>query len=288
MSVADKYNDNNFVSIPGVELVMKDAGHWNVYLRDEKPALPPYECYGIEKVKNELKRKYSPNNVMLVPHQTSTYCLRPVEWDTFDAELTPIVELYSHWGSDEYFGNPLQCEEVDVHPPSFIDVALERGYKMGFIGSTDDHGGAPGDGTTFYNPIGAGLACVWADNLTRQSVFDALMNRACYATTGARIMLKFSCNGMPMGSIIKEENVKRKFRIEVEGPDKIKEIVLIKNNRELCVFSCRHTYELVEYMDDKVREYDCEYYYVRVVLEDGETAWASPIWFEEKVEGILN
>ena len=133
---------------------------------------------------------------MLVPHQTSTYCCRPINWDLHDPSLSPVVEIYSHWGSDEYFGNPLQCREVDVNPHCFVDVALKRGHRMGFIGSTDEHGGAPGDGVTFLNPLGAGLACVWAPELSRESIFDALRDRWCYATTGARIVLKFTVNGL--------------------------------------------------------------------------------------------
>jgi hypothetical protein len=89
---------------------------------------------------------YFGDMLMLIPHQTSTLCSAPIDWDVLDPVLSPPAEIYSHWGSDDHYGNPLQCIETGGHPPSFVDVALKRGYRLGFIGSTDEHGGAPGDG----------------------------------------------------------------------------------------------------------------------------------------------
>jgi len=194
-----------------------------------------------------------------------------------------VVELYSHWGSGEYYGNPLQFTGVDVHPPSFIDVALKRGIKLGFIGSTDEHGGAPGDGITFYNPLGAGMACVWASDFSRESIFDALYDRYCYATTGARIILKFSVNGEFMGrTLTSQKNGKHRIiQVKVDAPDKIKEMVILKNNEEIAVKYCRKSSECWEWVDEAESDQATDYYYPRVVLQDGETAWGSPVWLNK-------
>jgi hypothetical protein len=280
LEMVRKWDAPDFAPIPGIELVKRDAGHWNAYFREAVPVYPPPEELPFPEVQRILHERYREGTVMLVPHQTSTYCCRPINWDLYDPALSPIVEIYSHWGSDEYFGNPLQCREVDVNPHCFVDVALKRGHRMGFIGSTDEHGGAPGDGVTFLNPLGAGLACVWAPELNRESIFDALHDRWCYATTGGRIVLKFTVNGRAMGREAASGEGARVIRLEAEAPEHIEEVVLLKNSDEWAVENGRMATGQWEWVDETSPGETADYYYPRVVLADGETAWGSPVWVE--------
>lgn len=116
----------------------------------------------------------------------------PVNWEFFDEQLMPAVEIFSGWGNSEYCGAPLQKAGLCV-PGTSVQDALSRGYPLGFVGGGDIH-----DGT----PATRGLTCVLAERLDRQSVFEAIRARRCYATTGAKIELDFRVNGHPMGSVV--------------------------------------------------------------------------------------
>lgn len=164
------------------------------------------------------------------------------------SRLERLVEIMQHKGSSECYFGPGQMEDelcafeqlpYDKFSGKFMKLTrsepkaddgflrdvLNDGlklqqsegvnpYKMGFIGSTDTHLGAPGavEETDFPGHGGAGepasadssagltddlefnpggLAVVWAEENSRDAIFDAMQRRETYGTSGPRMTVRF-------------------------------------------------------------------------------------------------
>lgn len=146
------------------------------------------DCRHIE----DLYARLNGRDAMLVPHVGGRYA--NLTWH--DPALEPVIEVCSAWGEFEWF----------------LFDALKRGYKVGFVAGSDDHKGRPGASHPGSGSFGiyGGYACVFASELTRQGIWEALKARRCYGTNGRRIALDVRVEGHPMGA-----------EIDVDGPPEI-------------------------------------------------------------------
>ncbi|MBU0478456.1 DUF3604 domain-containing protein [bacterium] len=258
-------------------------GHKNVYyLDDDGPIFSHTD--GISDNPVKLWALLNAKGAITIPHHPAYPLERRMtgtDWRFHDGRFQRLVEIYSKHGMSEYYGNPkplIRCQKGN-----FVQDALARGYRLGFTAGSDTHIGRPGsdmeeNAIYFQETKGkSGLTAVYAEELTRTSIFKALYERRCYATTGERIFLKFSLNDFPMGSeILLERESKPDIKIEVHGTEKIKEVSIINNGKTF--FKDSPGKQSVSYDLKGKKPKDNDYYYVRVVQEDEETAWSSPIW----------
>ncbi|UCC72346.1 MAG: DUF3604 domain-containing protein, partial [Gemmatimonadota bacterium] len=152
---------------------------------------------------------------------------RGIDWDHFDAHRSPVVEIFSGHGSSERDGGPYPMYHT-MGPRSHrgtVAHGLALGKRFGFVAGTDHHGGYPGH-------YGEGRTAVYAQELTRASLWEALRARRCYAVTGDKIELEFFVDDAFMG----EETAgsgRREVRLGIRGSDVLDRIVVVKNNRPL-------------------------------------------------------
>jgi len=203
------------------------------------------------------------------------------EWNIDSKKLEKVMEIYSMHGSCEFDGGPRPVFN-SVKGQYFRD-ALAKGLKLGVISGGDNHLTQPGNPYLIPGPYSSlrysnGLAAVWCDKLTRKDIFQSLRERYCYATTGARIILDFQINGARMGEEIK---VKAKelpeIKVFVAGTDRIKLLEIIRSGKVVYSLSNQGTDFYFKWEDTNVFLRSC-YYYIRLIQEDGEMAWSSPIW----------
>ena len=152
---------------------------------------------------------------------------------------------------------------------------LNRGGKTGFVKGTDTHEGKP-----------VARTAVFARELTREAIFDALRHRRNYAVSNTRIILDFKIDGHYMGEEI-ETDGKPRIAVSVQGTDTIKELAIIRNGSVLHSVSPESNAAKLEYVDGAF-EGD-SYYYLRVTQVDKDElgnptrAWSSPIWVKKEV-----
>lgn len=159
-------------------------------------------------------------------------------------------------------------------------TALMRGYRMGFVAGTDNHCGWPTRKGGGY----AGITAVQSDRLDTKSIFNAMYERRCYASSGARIVADATLNDRPLGSELRlEPGEKRRFTIRINGTAPLEQVQVVHSGYILKDFELEKTqvdFE-AEWCDERPgRPLEDAYYYVRARQDDGHCVWLSPFWVD--------
>ncbi|MHA1912004.1 MAG: DUF3604 domain-containing protein [Candidatus Kariarchaeaceae archaeon] len=195
------------------------GGDHNVYfLHDDEPIhrsshTQVHDKTDIETDRYPLTRLFETfkgrDDVIIIPHIGG----RHANLDYYDPSLTPFIEIASVHGHFEWFARD----------------AMERGLKVGFVGSSDNHSCRPGATrpTLMMSAVRGGLMGIYAEELTREALWDAFRKRHVYATTGARIMLRVTCENAIMGDELAISHPPT-FSISAVGVTGIEKIEIIK------------------------------------------------------------
>ncbi len=198
-----------------------------------------------------------------------------------DREIVRLFEMVQGRGAFESEETDDAWHIYDGGLGGSARTALMRGYRMGFVGGTDNHCGWP---TRGHGGQYIGVTAVQAPALDTASVFRALYARRCYATSGARIIADMTLNGHPMGSeLVQEPGARRLFQIAVRGTAPLTHVQLIHFGYVLKDFELKAgslDFD-AEWADDRPgRPLEDAWYYLRIRQEDGHCAWLSPVWID--------
>jgi hypothetical protein len=269
---AREHNEpGRFVTLLGYE--DSECGDTNVYFPCDDA---PWHADVFVTQLFEFAKKYE---AMVIPHMTTYPQLsRGYDWSRYDSDVTPVMEIYSCHGTSEYFGGerPLgNCE-----PGGYAIDALNHGYKLGFIGSSDGHDCMPGNSP--WHIYMNGLIAVYTKELTREAIFDAIKSRRCYATTNARILGYFNIDGLMSGSEFDcETNESINISASFYGTSDIEAADLVRNGE--IIHTVKGDGSILEFkLSDIPEKQGHNYYYIRMKQKDGEMAWLSPIFVNRK------
>lgn len=190
------------------------SSHWQipeVAADDQSPAHPADRLF------EKLKTAHA-GEVLVGSHVGGRYA--DIQ-SYYDQEVCRLIEVCSCWGVFEWM----------------IQDAVERGYVFGIMANSDGHKGRPGAEGPGAGQFGmwGGLTCILSEELSRESVFEALMERRCYATTGARLYLEADLDDRPMGSFFPADGERRlKARVTGTAPLESVEVFEGMERRRLC------------------------------------------------------
>ena len=283
-ALTEKYHrPGEFVTLYAYECSMRQPyGHHNVYFRDQPGALVPFNDTSLE----DLWRQLEAGQTLTIPHHTGKFPIG-ITWTPDDPRFRRNIEIYSGHGLSESFNpdHPLSFENSVFTSDSRSAPASQSaqgawlaGLNMSTVAASDDHRSRPGQ--PHY-----GLTAVFAKELTREAVFDALYERRTYGTTGVRIYLDFRIDETMMGGQV-VLNEPPNISIHAIGTDQIAQLELLK-------FESGSDFEVIKQWSSEKTELTVDFvdsdnhsdaiYYVRLAQKGlirglPAMAWSSPIW----------
>lgn len=263
---------DDFIAFSGYEWTSsmmtdhENFGHRNVLFTDD--IQPLLRCRAPESDTPErLWSNLDPEHSMTIPHHPS--CTEHLfNWDHFNPDFDRLAEIFQVRGADEFNNCPMYPDNYgrSVTKDHSVGEALRRGYRIGFTSGGEHEG--------------VGVTAVYAEELTRKSIFTALQARHTYGTTGARIALDFRVNGHLMGEEIYCIE-KPSIHIQVHGTCEIVNIRLMRDGVSIHEWNNLGIDAEIDWVDaslfgDEMTK--SHYYYAAITQSDGEMAWSSPVF----------
>ncbi len=208
----------------------------------------------------------------------------PTDWRIPpDPAMEPVTEIVSVHGSSESADGPGTI--AGFVPGNGVRDALRRGYRLGLIGSGDEHDGHPGL-ARLAGPSG-GLVAVFAPENTRAAILAALRARRCYATNGPRIILRFQLGGVNMGGTLPPGPAPSSLPLvcRVVGTAALDRVDLIYGGQVADTIPAGGRREFFFHAEVPPLPPGA-WVYLRVIQQDGGTAWSSPIWAAAEEAGV--
>ncbi|MCA9383323.1 DUF3604 domain-containing protein [Candidatus Dojkabacteria bacterium] len=185
LSTSNSIN-GEFIMFPGYEWSGNSGrgGDRNVIFNETNPpiykssfaqTLHEYNKQNEALTAKDLFKKLKKHNALTIAHVGGRYA----NLEMHDDDVEPLIEVHSDWGTFEWF----------------LQDALEKGYKVGISAASDNHNSRPGasyPGLEEFTSYG-GLTCILSEQLTPDSIFEAIKARHTYATTGHRAYIDAKC-----------------------------------------------------------------------------------------------
>ncbi|MGD2200137.1 MAG: DUF3604 domain-containing protein [Candidatus Bathyarchaeota archaeon] len=183
----------------GDEGELHRSNHWLIQDRSGEPS----DRYPVSRLWETFRGR---RDVLSVAHVGG----RHANLDFHDPERVPLIEVHSHHGTFEWF----------------LEEAMRRGLRVGFVANSDDHTCRPGLTLTADRfTTRGGYTGVYARELTREALWEALWSRRCYATTGERIIMEVDVDGHPMGEEYKSDSPPE-INVRIHGTAPLHEIMV--------------------------------------------------------------
>ncbi|MBD3195110.1 MAG: DUF3604 domain-containing protein, partial [Candidatus Lokiarchaeota archaeon] len=220
---------NKFVTFHGVEWTNVDTGHYVCIFSKDRLLKAPMLSYMTVPTTDSLWKTLDnfTNNTncqaLALPHHTTKKSYIQ-DWTQINPKYVRVAEVTSVHGECLFeprhelsYRGAIDPPPIYTHGSSVID-AFSMGFRMTMYSSSDEHDGHPGHSlshtrayighqrpfslwhTRNEHPYPGGITAVFANNLTRSSIFDALYNGRIFSTADhGRPIIRFQINNISVG-----------------------------------------------------------------------------------------
>lgn len=215
---------DGFTVFPGYEIHGCEHGDYTIVYRDLDGA-PLHLADSPAELKATLAAEM-PGRALAFPHHIGyRQGARGINWDSFDAALSPFVEMNSMHGCAETSESPRSylhsMGPVDGH--STMEWGLAQGHVFGIVGNTDHHSAFPGS-------YGHGRMAAYARGTDRAALWEAMTARHTNALTGPNVHLLAAIGPVIQGGIVAPSE-DAALDVEAIAGGEIDSIDVIRNGR---------------------------------------------------------
>ena len=191
------------------------------------------------------------------------------DWRDNDPGVEPVVEIYQ--GDRQNYEIPDGPRAPSEHdsiggwrPKGFVNLALEKGYMLGFEASSD------------HISTHISYCNIYVKQRTREGVLEGLKQRHVYASTD-NILADVRSGGHMMGDVFQTASLPA-LQVKLTGTARFTKVQVVKDNAY--VYSTQPGSAEVQFswVDNSPTPGKKSYYYVRGEQEDGQIVWVSPMW----------
>ena len=159
---------------------------------------------------------------------------------------------------------PAPIEDFGKHRAGTYQNALRTGRRLGVFASSD------------HISTHVSYGGVYCGEFTRDGIVEGFNARRTIAATD-KIYLNFTCNDRPLGSIFETAD-KPTLWFKVSGTAKLQRVTVVRNEGNWKEYEVFDGAAFEATVTDDAPAAGENRYYIRVVQEDGNMAWSSPVW----------
>jgi hypothetical protein len=155
-------------------------------------------------------------------------------------------------------------KDFGKHNNGVYQRALKNEYRLGVFANSDH--------ISTHTSFGG----AYAESFTRPGIMEALNARRTIAATD-KIFVHYTCNGHLLGTIF-DTSDKPELSIAVKGTAPLVRVTIVRNETDYKIFDPAGKSEWQSSFTDPDPIEGENRYYLRIEQNDGNMAWASPVW----------
>ncbi|MGM9640275.1 MAG: S-layer homology domain-containing protein [Faecousia sp.] len=161
----------------------------------------------------------------------------------------------------------------------YYTMALDKGWHLAPTNNQDNHKGKWGNANDARDVI-------LTDDFSEEGIYEAIRNYRVYATEDKNLEIRYTVNGLPLGSVISEVPEALNLNVQVYDPDvsdSISKVEVIVNSGKVA-YTWDNAAQLASGELTCTLDPVYSYYYIRVTEGDGDLAVTAPVWVGETLK----